>query len=227
MTISMFMRWSPYVGLSILSATLMLWPWVSNYFNHPVQLLGGAMGIITGLALYFDRRIDKISVGEFMQHLPLAQALQHALQMRKTTKTVRIFASTTGQIHPILNSLDFSTETCRILVREMPGASKTAKAFNLRANSLVDQWVEMRADGRIRDLTIKRFDYFPVNYVVIFDRRCVVVGNFVPTDVGPRKVIIGDPYIADDSTEAGSRLIEKYITWYEDIWQTIEPKESA
>lgn len=221
MDLTKFARLGAIVGPLILGLILFFWPFFQTLIPGLtlLQIVGISMTVLTGLAFYFDRRFNDVLDHPSLATLTLADAIGRAVKKKKISN-LRIFASTTGKIQPILSSLDILVDECEMILWKIRGDEliNTEKRHNHRLNDLLKEWREVTTKKlRMEPPIVKVYDFCPTQYLIIIDRSFAVIGSFVPNPSSETLLEIEDPILVTSRTIFGRALIDKKIQWFEKL----------
>ena len=105
------------------------------------------------------------------------------------------------------------------------------KKNNERVAFYVSEWRMLEQSGRIKKLIVRYYDSLPSHYCCIFGHRAMLVGLYTYRDWSNPKDTsnhdFGEPFVAISNTAAQVSLIEKYINWFDRVFQMSCPDSDA
>ena len=186
--------------------------------THFQATLGYMISMLALLSLYLLRR-DPFSFFNAQnktafKHRPIEQAIREATCGRKYFETVRILASTTANIQPMLMmNTGVRIKKCTVIVTEQ-GEDKPTLAN--RVSTFVDAWVDNYSMGRIEQLDIRGYKHMPLLYLVILDDAALVLGFLSDDQKLNVRMDVGHPIMIENTNFETQNLIEKWSIWFDD-----------
>jgi len=169
-------------------------------------------------------RIQKVylkALTPAMQTKSLAQAFDAVSRRRTRWGTLRIYAISTRQIVTFFSSHQFSVERCEILIYQ-PGSSgnRTEGALDFGdAAYPVELWRSMQKEGRVGALTIRSYDFLPMEYECIFDNDLLLLGLYESDPGDSLGVRVGSVTMVEGNTLEGQRMIDEYQSRYDKFFK--------
>jgi hypothetical protein len=160
-----------------------------------------------------------------IQTKTLAQAFDAVSRKRTRWGRLRIFAVTTHQICTFFSSHEFAVEQCDILLHQRTSSGNRRSSDNLRpdltdhTDYLVELWRSLEKEGRIGALTVRSYNFLPMNYECIFDDEILLLGLYEPDPDNPIEVKVGSVTIVENNTPQGQRVIEEYQKRYDKLFE--------
>ena len=216
--------------LVLVGILLILYPlFAANYPLKSIQLIGVIVSFSTFVFWHFDNRLsDVISrvKEELQDHLTecnLNEAMARAGKKSKHWPSVRIIATSSGQIQPLFYGEAFTADSVTIILRGYRSedlSSTDAVSFDQTIENTIRLWRDQVAvSRRIKHLTIYRFPFFPIEYNVIFSDQVVISGLLVPQIDHFSDVRVINPTMTINTTKSGAREIGKYIERFDGFVQ--------
>src|SRR5580704_8814331 len=183
--ISKVARYASVVMLFTASLLLIFWPLVQRIlpFSNPTQLFGLCVALLAAFILDLAKRTGSQETGEsvLVQRLSIGGAIRTAVENRKTVTVLRVLASTTETILPALRDSPIRMKSCRVMVNDFSSRTDPeAKAQAAKAESLIQTWSELPQRRVAEEVTVKRVQFIPTFFVVIFDDRALIYGLYIP-----------------------------------------------
>jgi hypothetical protein len=176
--------------------------------------------LVAMLALLSIHLIRKYRVGAArsegtgsFRHLPIEEAIRHARSSQKYFNRVRILASTTANIQPLLMmNTSVRINSCTVIVAQPPGASSS---LSNRVSTFVHVWIDNHHKKRIQALEIKGYDHTPLVYLVILDDKAMVLGLLTEDKNLNVQMDVGHPILISDDDAESVNLISKWSEWFD------------
>lgn len=224
--------------LCLLGVALLAYPIVTTTFPlSNQQILGLLVGFAAFVFWYFDGRLSAVLVQiddalkDHITEANLNEVMARAAKTRTHWTKVRIIASSTGQIQPLFFGEKFTADEVRIIVRGLTVEEKQKSSmladFDRTIENTIALWQELKKSGRIKNLHIQQYPFFPIEYNVIFDDRILIAGLLIPEAGRISDVRVADPTITINKTASAAREIRKYIERFDGLWNFINTKVTA
>lgn len=156
-----------------------------------------------------------------METKSLAQAFDSVGRKRTRWRRLRVFAISTQQIATFFNSHQLSVEQCEILIYQ-PTSAKNRRGSTLlpgHAAYPVETWRSLKKEGRIDVLTIRSYNFLPMNFECIFDDEILLLGLYESDPDDPIEVRVGKVTIVESNTSQGERMLEEYRSRYDKFFE--------
>jgi hypothetical protein len=210
-----------FAGLALATA-LLTYPLYSGHFRFTVeQALGMFLGFGTFAFWYFDGLMNGVikSVDDGLRgHVDegsLADAMSIAHRIKKHWRKVRILGTSTGQIQPLFASSELEADAVEVIMRRVRDdeivRDPQLAEFRTGNERMKSEWRELERLGRIRSCTIMELEFFPLDYVVIFDEQVLVAGLLLPEPGRYSQVDVSPPTTTIARTVAAKREITRHI----------------
>jgi hypothetical protein len=170
-------------------------------------------GLEATQASYLDALIPETRV------MTLAEGFRVGIDKIQRVGHLRIFAISSQQILSFLRFHAFQVERCSILLRSFPEDDAGHADFASQIRLVVKDWYNMKRDGRIANLRIRSYDFFPTEYECIFDSTLMMLGLY---DSDPRdysEVRVRGITLFDGATEPGRNVIREYIERFDTLFE--------
>lgn len=196
-----------------------------DYLNI-YQMVGIIMIVIVSVIFYYDNKISQLNElckkqASSWNIVSITEAINLATEKKNKFKHIRIFASTTGDIViPISHKIgNLEIEKCTILIRSEKSVLDKKQSTNItsRVNEVMYQWKELKDKGKIKELEIKKYDYIPPFYVMIFDNNILIKGLFFIDENSRTLLDKTDPFVIYNDTNNSHNLITYYQRWFDNI----------
>jgi hypothetical protein len=216
-------RYASVAMLFIAALLLIFWPLAQKVvpLSAPTQLFGLCVALLASLILELTRRIGQQEVGDFVQiqRTSIGGAIRAAVDQRKTVTTLRILASTTETILPALRDTPIRIKSCRVMVHDFSSrVDAEGKARAAKSDSLIATWSELPQHKVAEEVTVKRVQFEPTFFVVIFDDRALIHGLYVPSARRTSAVHYLEPMIVENQSLASQAIIDTFIRQFDDIF---------
>jgi hypothetical protein len=221
--ISKIARYASVAMLFITSLLLIFWPLAQKVlpFSSPTQLFGLCVALLASLILELARRMGQQEVGESVpiQRLSIGGAIRAAVDHRKTVTMLRVLASTTETILPALRDTPIQIKSCRVMVRDFSSrVDPDGKAQAAKSDSLVKTWSELPQRKVAEEVTVKRVQFEPTFFVVIFDDRTLIHGLYIPPARSTSAVHYLEPMLIENGSLASQAIIDMFIRQFDDMF---------
>jgi hypothetical protein len=224
-------KYAQFIMLLLISLVLIFWPYIQPILPRLSyqETLGFFVAVLAGMFLYFDSRLSDAIQGptRTLTLMNLSSCFNYLSQTHQHVKYMRIFALSTGRIHPLFSSSNIQVDKCDILLRDFTSVELEIPKnveYRRHINDYITEWEKERNKGKIREIKIRKFLFIPTEYYVIFDDKYMIVGLYQPTDDNWGDVI--DPFLIQNSSPEGAELIKRYIARFEAIKVLLDEKQS-
>lgn len=191
-----------------------------GYFQATLTYVISMLALLSLHLLRKDKNslFSQVQTGAF-ENLPIEQAMQKARSGNKYFENVRILASTTANIQPMLMmNTDVKIKNCTVILSQSPNANSS---LAIRVSTFVDAWMDNLQMKRIDNLAIKGYSHAPMFYLVILDEKALILGLFKENKNLKVAVEVGHPILIEGSSKESSLSIEKWIAWFDAYSQSI------
>jgi len=217
-----FTKYSQLALLITTALVLIFWRYVQLFVPELTieRVLGVFAAIMSSMFLYFDSRLSAAIRGPIrpLTHMSLNDCFNQIARQYRHIGRMRIFAVSSGRIHPLFSSSNIQVDKCDILLRDFTDAevrvSRNAE-YQRHINDIVSEWERDREKGKVKKLAIDRFFFIPTEYYIIFDDKAMVLGTYMPTSDGWSDVI--EPVFIQNSSTEGAELIRKYAVRFDQL----------
>jgi hypothetical protein len=195
----------PAVASMAVSVILLIW-----YFEAALRRQEQSLGRLSAEVSRLAGEQEKIAgqaVPNF-QHVSMGEAFQTAAGLVPRVKHLRVYAVTSQQIISFLQHSGITVERCSLLIRK-PTAGLPLLASQLDA--AVADWTALAAGGLVGSLDIRRYDFPPLEYEVIFDSAFMILGLYDPSKAfSSYGTYVRSPFAIDSRSLAGAEMIREY-----------------
>jgi len=221
--ISKLARYASVAMLFIAASLLVVWPLVQKLplFSTPTQLFGLCVALLAALILDLARRIGPQEQGESVQvqRLSIGATIRAATDRRKSVTTLRVLASTTETILPALRDSSIHMKSCKVMVHDFSlSADPNAITQVAKSDSLIQTWSELPQRKIANEVVVKRVQFVPTFFVVIFDDRTLVHGLYIPASRSTNAVQYLEPMLIENRSLASQAIIDMFIKQFDDIF---------
>jgi hypothetical protein len=133
---------------------------------------------------------------------------------------LRIYAISSQQILSFLRFYPFHVEKCSVLLRGFPDDDAQHRDFASQIKLAVRDWRAMVPAGRIDDLSIRSYDFFPTEYECIFDGGSLLLGLYDSDPDDYSEVRVRGVTLIEASTPAGQQVVNQYIERFDNLFAT-------
>ena len=221
-------KWFQITAGMLLAAALLAYPLYAAKFDlSEMQALGLFVGFGTYCYWYFDARMDNVlaAVDESLRgHIAegsLADAFSHARKQKQRWRKIRILATSTGQIQPLFHSTGLEADEVEVVVRSIgrDEAERNPKLNEFQSGTelILREWGELKRIGRIAAFKAHTINFFPLDYVVIFDDQILVCGLLMPEAGRYSEVEVATPTVTTARTIAATREIKKHTQRFDKL----------
>lgn len=215
-----------YGTLIITALTLLFWPYVNAFFPplSTSQVAGLLLGIITIIVIDFYHLVAGNRPGSvvYLDHTTIADGIRVAVVANTQPRHVRVLASTSEVILPLIRDSGVHIQTCDLMIQQFdPKGSEKDKTLSAKCDGIISTWKDLKTQGIIEHLVVKRFSFVPLHYFIAFDDERLVVGLFQPVELPAHAVDYYKPVIITDATVPGKMLIQKYTQQFDDLFRSL------
>jgi hypothetical protein len=108
---------------------------------------------------------------------------------------------------------------CRVMVHDFSSRTDPeAKAQAAKAESLIRTWSELPQRKVADEVIVKRVQFIPTFFVVIFDDRALIHGLYIPAARTTSAVHYLEPMLVENRSPASQAIIDMFIKQFEDIF---------
>jgi hypothetical protein len=146
----------------------------------------------------------------------LADAFAGATRTRKHIEHLRVYAASSQQVFSFVRNSTLRVDRCSLLIRGFP--PKQDSQFARQVRGVADEWRKLAASGRIGELEILAYDYFPTNYEILIDSEALIFGLF---DYDPNEfsgVKLRSANLVEDSSAASRDLIVEFRDRFDNLF---------
>lgn len=150
----------------------------------------------------------------------LAAAFDRALSGRDRIGHLRVYAISSQQIFGFISNSTVTVDRCSLLIQGFPLDDKSDFAHQVRLNA--HDWRKLAKAGRIRDLEIHSYDYFPTDYEVLIDSDALIFGLFDYDPDGYSKVSLRAATLFEGTTPDAEKLILEFRDRFDRMFKDCE-----
>jgi len=132
---------------------------------------------------------------------------------------LRIYAISSQQILSFLKFNDITVEKCQILIRAFEPEDKIHLDFLNQIRLVVADWRHLHKSGRIAELEIRYYDFFPTEYECIFDREHLILGLYDSDPEDYSEVRVRDPILICGTSDAGRITISEFVDRFDKLFE--------
>lgn len=203
-------------ALAVLAAILFFWPFfepITSLLETP-QIVGILAGVMAGVVLYFDDRISQVIRGPsgVISDGTLGECLDEAFRGSKRVEHLRVMATSSEMIEPLIESRGIRVGRCDLLLRRYPDAPKS---HNERVEYMVREWRALGTAGRIDTVDVAFYDSVPSEYQVIVDDDAIIFGAYVYNPQQPAEADVRPPSLMHNVSPEAGALIGRFIAAFD------------
>jgi hypothetical protein len=201
-------------------------PWLD-----PMKILGLTMTFIGFAFWYFDGRLTAVltqieeDLKDHVLETSLADAMKSAGEIKKHWESIRILATSTGQIQPLFESSGMTARNVSIIMRKIEDAELSLSpgliAFKQSIDHNIVLWRDLEKKKQIGKLVVYQYPFFPLEYNVIFEDKFLISGLLYPEFGRFSEVNVQNPTIIRNNTRSGTREVGKYIARFDQFFEYI------
>ena len=154
-----------------------------------------------------------------VEHLSISDAVRTATAYTKPIKHLRIFASTTDVILPVIRDNRLDIDLCELALQWFDNSATDKKLQTLYAQceNNIAFWTDLKHMNYINRIILVRYPFTPSHFVILVDETFVISGLYCPSESPTSAVDYFEPWIIDNSTPSGQILIQKYTRQFLDL----------
>ena len=133
---------------------------------------------------------------------------------------LRVFAISSQQILGFLRFHPFEIETCSLLLRGFARDDQAHSDFRKQIELVVRDWRVLQRDGRIKNLTVRSYDFLPTEYECIFNDTFMLLGLYDSDPSDYSEVRVRKAALIEDSTLPAASMIAEYIERFDNLFST-------
>lgn len=235
---------SGYIVLGLSALILILSPFIDFFKNNlpTTTLVGVFSGVVSYFIGFFAQKAEKIeaantSISNSLKNLAeqqnqlsfmsLNSAISLAVGENKSVENIRIYASTTEVILPIIRDLKLKADDCKILLQifDKDDPNPNSDELNCLCCRMKKKWEELKGKG-IKNLSVVRYNRYPTEYLVIVDDRYLIRGRYLPNDGSEHGSDYFDPIVFSGKEIASKRYIDETIVWFDTIFNYFSKRQA-
>lgn len=149
----------------------------------------------------------------------LADGFRNQAAAGRRIGVVRVFAISSQQVLSFFKAEGLEAGTCYLLVRAFgPHASDHAE-FKNQIMLAVRDWRRLAVEGKIKQLKIGSYDFFPTEYQVIFDDVRMLTGLYDSDPSDYSEVRVRQPFRVEGSSADGRAMIQAYSERFDNLFE--------
>lgn len=152
----------------------------------------------------------------------LQKCLTAAISGKAEIGKFRVFAMSTGYIHPMMQSFFRTSGTsigeAYIMVCDAESKNNSVpENFAEHVKSKVIEWRRLKKEGKIRRLDVYTYSFFPTEYYVVIDETDLVMGQFVFDREEPSFVRVVSACHFSSKSGLGATMIKEYVASFDSL----------
>jgi hypothetical protein len=167
------------------------------------------------------------STRPLIQTVTLAQGFEIVISKIRQADHLRIFAISSQQILGFIRFHAVDINRCSLLVREFAKDDRDNRDFRKQIELVVRDWRALERDGRIKNLTVRSYDFFPTEYECIFDDKCMLLGLYDSDPEDYSGVRVRNAVLIENSAQPGRQMIAEYIERFDQLFQVCHQRHGS
>ena len=219
-------RTLPYVVIFIIFFVVYLGPKAMSLTKPPSDAIVGLSCVVWALTFtYFDWLIRARQSEETSSELisgDLGKCLSSATTGLHSIKHVRIFALSSGYVHPALaaffESSNMEVEQITVLLCDASSSRNfIPNTFYGFITGKQMEWLSLANQPNIGNVTIYTYDFTPAEYYVVFDSSDVVFGKFVFNVNEPSYLKVDTACHVSASSAAQAAVVRSFVSSFDGL----------
>lgn len=192
---------------------------------HLEQRLSGVQGSVDALARSAAERLSTLegtqrsyleAITPFLITSSLAEAFNRALRGRDRIGHLRVYAISSQQVFSFVSNSQVMVDRCSLLIQGFPSDDNSDFARHVRL--VARDWRRLKDLGRIRDLEIQSYDYFPTDYEILIDSDALILGLFDYDPSNYSKVNLRAATLVKGSSPEAKNLIIEFRNRFDGLF---------
>jgi hypothetical protein len=189
-------------------------------------IAGLAVAIITGTSTWLYKRKFSLRFRHTIKHGDLNEFLTIIKKTYPEIKTIKVLANVTNAFLPAFQSSGLNVIDMQLLLRKPANeCEEIENDYKSYFNTIVNDWMKLAKQDRIKKLEIKYFDFLTTDWQVIIDDRFIILGLNVPQKDYWKKFEITDTILIAGDSPSEKSLIEKYSNRFDRFFNEYGIKE--
>jgi hypothetical protein len=192
--------------------------------NATIVTLGGALTSRVAALETTQKEYLQATVSP-LRTATLGEVFQLALRNRGHVGHLRVYAISSQQILGFVRNHSFHIDRCSLLVRWFSADDRSDFAAQVRL--VLDDWAKLHRAGRIGELDISFYDFFPSEYEVIFDTTALILGLY---DLDPEDysgVKVRDATLIEGGPPSAQQIIHEFCDRFDGLHAACKSSERA
>lgn len=186
---------------------------------------GLAVALITGFWTWFYKRKFSLRFRHTIRHGTVNDFFSIIQKELSEIKTLKILANISNVSLPAFQESKMNAVDVQLLLRKAHiNPTEKEKKFNDYLSIVVEEWLNLQTEGRIKKLEVKYFDFLTTDWQVIIDDKFIILGLNVPKKDDWKRFQIKDTILIVGDSESGRSLIEKYSRRFDDFFSEYASK---
>lgn len=160
---------------------------------------------------YLEATTPDLSMGS------LAETFARAVRGRDHVDHMRIYAISSEQIFSFVSNSDLTVDRCSLLIQGFPPDDESDFARLVRL--VAHNWRLLASRGRIKQLEIRAYDYFPTDYEVLFDSDALILGLFDFSSEEHSKVRLRAATLFDGTSPSARAHIQEFRDRFDNLFE--------
>jgi hypothetical protein len=148
----------------------------------------------------------------------LAEGFEIASTRLPRIDHLRVFAISSQQILGFMRFHPFEIKNCSLLLRGFADDDQAHRDFRKQIELVVRDWRVLQRDGRIKNLTVRSYDFFPTEYECIFDDDFMLLGLYDSDPSDYSEVRVRKASMIESSTLPAESMIAEYIDRFDKLF---------
>ena len=220
-------------GLIAFAILLFSFPYLNRFEMikgiEPIQLIGLIIGFLSWIYLDLDKKLNELSDSSIAEKRhSFSEAIAIGLRDKSKISNLRIIGSTTGAIlSNIISALskDCVIENCTVIMKYCKSNRGSKGKVNRIADDKIARWNSLKENGVIQNLKVVKFDYEPINYTIIVDKKIAITGLYKLNSSFPSGYFSNHLSFLTMRKGAGEEKIDDLIEWFDEMVYDLEGKK--
>jgi hypothetical protein len=184
-----------------------------------VATRAGLAQLETGVVVLEGTQRDFIQASSSLSQARLGRMFAEVATASPRVGRLRIFAISSQQILSFVKFHDISIEKCELLVRSFDPSDAAHKDFHNQIRLVVADWHRLKTSGRIGELEVRTYDFFPTEYECIFDRDHLILGLYDSDPSDYSEVSVRDPLLIRGTSDGGRLMISEFAERFDHLFE--------
>jgi hypothetical protein len=162
---------------------------------------------------------DFIGATAVLSPMDLPNAFKAISDERPIVSHLRIIAISSQQVLSFFQFHKMRAERCEILLRSFAQEDTPNRPFREQIRLCVSDWRKLEREGKIKSLTVRRYNFHPTEYECIFDDTHLILGLYDSDPADYSGVKVRDPFVIRNRSDAGRLMITEFIRRFDRLME--------